>query len=145
MGEKEKLVHMESVLSGTVVGQEEAVNAVSNAMRISRAGLHAHERPLGSFLFLGPTGVGKTELCKALAEFMFDSPQAMIRIDMSEYMEKFSVSRLIGAPPGYVGYEEGGVLSEAVRRRPYSLVLFDEFEKAHREVKLTMIAGVGRD
>jgi ATP-dependent Clp protease ATP-binding subunit ClpB len=134
MGEKEKLVHMESVLAGTVVGQEEAVSAVSNAMRISRAGLHAHERPLGSFLFLGPTGVGKTELCKALAEFMFDSPQSMIRIDMSEYMEKFSVSRLIGAPPGYVGYEEGGVLTEAVRRRPYSLVLFDEFEKAHREV-----------
>jgi len=136
MGEKEKLVHMESVLSGTVVGQDEAVGAVSNAMRISRAGLHTHDRPLGSFLFLGPTGVGKTELCKALAEFMFDSPQAMIRIDMSEYMEKFSVSRLIGAPPGYVGYEEGGVLTEAVRRRPYSLVLFDEFEKAHREVCL---------
>eukprot|EP00029_Vermamoeba_vermiformis_P003702 TRINITY_DN1423_c0_g1_i1.p1 TRINITY_DN1423_c0_g1~~TRINITY_DN1423_c0_g1_i1.p1 ORF type:complete len:830 (+),score=218.67 TRINITY_DN1423_c0_g1_i1:41-2491(+) len=134
MGEKEKLVHMESVLAGTVVGQDEAVSAVSNAMRISRAGLHTHERPLGSFLFLGPTGVGKTELCKALAEFMFDSPQSMIRIDMSEYMEKFSVSRLIGAPPGYVGYEEGGVLTEAVRRRPYSLVLFDEFEKAHREV-----------
>eukprot|EP01122_Echinamoeba_exundans_P006778 TRINITY_DN1973_c0_g2_i3.p1 TRINITY_DN1973_c0_g2~~TRINITY_DN1973_c0_g2_i3.p1 ORF type:complete len:597 (+),score=98.68 TRINITY_DN1973_c0_g2_i3:755-2545(+) len=134
MGEKEKLLKIEDILSQRVVGQPEAVQAVARAVRISRAGLHSHERPLGSFLFLGPTGVGKTELCKTLAEFMFDTPQAMIRIDMSEYMEKFSVSRLIGAPPGYVGYEEGGVLTEAVRRRPYSLILFDEFEKAHREV-----------
>jgi len=117
-----------------VIGQAEAVRSVSNALRISRAGLHTHERPLGVFLFLGPTGVGKTELCKALAEFMFDTQNAMVRIDMSEYMEKFSLSRLIGAPPGYVGSAEGGVLTEAVRRRPYSLVLFDEFEKAHREV-----------
>ncbi|EGC33954.1 AAA ATPase domain-containing protein [Dictyostelium purpureum] len=134
MGEKEKLLKMEEELSSSVVGQPEAVTAVSNAVRISRAGLHSHNRPLGSFLFLGPTGVGKTQLCRTLAEFMFDSPNALIRIDMSEYMEKFSVSRLIGAPPGYVGYEEGGTLTEAVRRRPYSLVLFDEFEKAHREV-----------
>lgn len=134
VGEREKLVRMEEVLTERVVGQPEACKAVSNALRISRAGLHSHDRPLGTFLFLGPTGVGKTELCKSLAEFMFDSANAMVRIDMSEYMEKFSVSRLIGAPPGYVGYEEGGVLTEAVRRRPYSIVLFDEFEKAHREV-----------
>ncbi|GAM17625.1 hypothetical protein SAMD00019534_008000 [Acytostelium subglobosum LB1] len=134
MGEKEKLLHMEETIGSSVVGQSEAVTAVSNAVRISRAGLHAHNRPLGSFLFLGPTGVGKTQLCRTMAEFMFDSPSSLIRIDMSEYMEKFSVSRLIGAPPGYVGYEEGGTLTEAVRRRPYSLVLFDEFEKAHREV-----------
>ncbi|KAF2071572.1 hypothetical protein CYY_007105 [Polysphondylium violaceum] len=134
MGEKEKLLKMENTLGDSVVGQPEAVTAVSNAVRISRAGLHSHNRPLGSFLFLGPTGVGKTQLCRSLAEFMFDSPNALVRIDMSEYMEKFSVSRLIGAPPGYVGYEEGGTLTEAVRRRPYSLVLFDEFEKAHREV-----------
>lgn len=134
LGEREKLLKIEDILGNRVVGQQEAVQSVARAVRISRAGLHAHERPLGTFLFLGPTGVGKTELCKSLAEFMFDTPQAMIRIDMSEYMEKFSVSRLIGAPPGYVGYEEGGVLTEAVRRRPYSLVLFDEFEKAHREV-----------
>ncbi|KAM9987983.1 hypothetical protein ACTFIZ_003349 [Dictyostelium cf. discoideum] len=134
MGEKEKLLKMEDELGSQVIGQPEAVTAVSNAVRISRAGLHSHSRPLGSFLFLGPTGVGKTQLCRTLAEFMFDSPNALIRIDMSEYMEKFSVSRLIGAPPGYVGYEEGGTLTEAVRRRPYSLVLFDEFEKAHKEV-----------
>jgi ATP-dependent Clp protease ATP-binding subunit ClpB len=134
MGEREKLLQLDSLLSQRIVGQPEAVAAVCNALRISRAGLHAHERPLGTFLFLGPTGVGKTELCKCLAELMFDTQSAMVRIDMSEYMEKFSVSRLIGAPPGYVGYEEGGVLTEAVRRRPYSLVLFDEFEKAHREV-----------
>uniref|UniRef100_A0A6B2KY44 Clp R domain-containing protein n=1 Tax=Arcella intermedia TaxID=1963864 RepID=A0A6B2KY44_9EUKA len=134
IGERERLIHMEDVLGKAVVGQEEAVKAVSNALRISRAGLHSHQRPLGVFLFLGPTGVGKTELCKTLAEFMFDTQNAMIRLDMSEYMEKFSVSRLIGAPPGYVGYEEGGALTEAVRRRPYSLVLFDEFEKAHKEV-----------
>ncbi|KYR02259.1 AAA ATPase domain-containing protein [Tieghemostelium lacteum] len=134
MGEKEKLLRMEWELSQEVVGQPEAVQSVSNCVRISRAGLHSHQRPLGSFLLLGPTGVGKTQLCRSLAQFMFDSPNAMIRIDMSEYMEKFSVSRLIGAPPGYVGYEEGGTLTEQVRRRPYSLVLFDEFEKAHKEV-----------
>lgn len=134
VGEKERLLKMEDVLSEKVIGQPEAAKAISNCLRLSRAGLHAHERPMGSFLFLGPTGVGKTELCKTLAEFMFDSPNAITRIDMSEYMEKFSISRLIGAPPGYVGYEEGGVLTEAVRRKPYSIVLFDEFEKAHREV-----------
>lgn len=134
IGEKERLLNMEEVLGARVIGQPEAVKAISNCLRISRAGLHSHERPLGTFLFLGPTGVGKTELCKTLAEFMFDSPNAITRIDMSEYMEKFSISRLIGAPPGYVGYEEGGVLTEAVRRKPYSIVLFDEFEKAHREV-----------
>eukprot|EP01126_Amoeba_proteus_P004301 TRINITY_DN11447_c0_g1_i2.p1 TRINITY_DN11447_c0_g1~~TRINITY_DN11447_c0_g1_i2.p1 ORF type:complete len:365 (-),score=80.22 TRINITY_DN11447_c0_g1_i2:171-1265(-) len=134
MGEREKLTQMESILNSRVVGQPQATKSVSNALRISRAGLHSHQRPLGSFLFLGPTGVGKTELCKVLADFMFDTPNAIVRIDMSEYMEKFSVSRLIGAPPGYVGYEEGGVLTEAVRRRPYSIILFDEFEKAHREV-----------
>eukprot|EP00339_Tiarina_fusa_P012903 CAMPEP_0117000006 /NCGR_PEP_ID=MMETSP0472-20121206/2504_1 /TAXON_ID=693140 ORGANISM="Tiarina fusus, Strain LIS" /NCGR_SAMPLE_ID=MMETSP0472 /ASSEMBLY_ACC=CAM_ASM_000603 /LENGTH=752 /DNA_ID=CAMNT_0004699579 /DNA_START=59 /DNA_END=2318 /DNA_ORIENTATION=+ len=134
LGEREKLVNMEKFISKRVVGQPEAIKAVSNAVRISRAGLHSHERPLGSFLMLGPTGVGKTQLCRTLAEFLFDSPQSLIRIDMSEYMEKHSVSRLIGAPPGYIGYEEGGTLTEAVRRNPYSLILFDEFEKAHREV-----------
>lgn len=134
LGEKEKLLNMEKVLASRVIGQERAVTSVSNAVRISRAGLHSHDRPLGSFLFLGPTGVGKTQLCRTLAEFLFDDPNALVRIDMSEYMEKFSVSRLIGAPPGYVGYEEGGTLTEAVRRKPYTIVLFDEFEKAHREV-----------
>lgn len=134
MGEKEKLLKMEDELASRVIGQDRAVASVSNAVRISRAGLHAHDRPLGSFLFLGPTGVGKTQLCRTLAEFLFDDPNALVRIDMSEYMEKFSVSRLIGAPPGYVGYEEGGTLTEAVRRKPYTIVLFDEFEKAHREV-----------
>ena len=133
MTEKEKLLKLEDILSKSVVGQKEAVTAVSNSVRISRAGLHRHDRPLGSFLMLGPTGVGKTQLCHTLVDFLFDK-SAFIRIDMSEYMEKFSVSRLIGAPPGYVGYEEGGTLTEAVRRHPYSLVLFDEFEKAHREV-----------
>ena len=132
--EKEKLLGMEARLRGRVVGQEEALVAVSNAVRRSRAGLADPRRPVGSFLFLGPTGVGKTELARALAEFMFDSDDAMIRIDMSEYMEKHSVARLIGAPPGYVGYEEGGQLSERVRRRPYSVVLFDEIEKAHPDV-----------
>jgi ATP-dependent Clp protease ATP-binding subunit ClpB len=117
-----------------VVGQDEAVIAVSNAVRRSRAGLSDPNRPSGSFLFLGPTGVGKTELTKALANFLFDSDDAMIRIDMSEFMEKHSVSRLVGAPPGYVGYEEGGLLTEAVRRKPYSVVLFDEVEKAHPDV-----------
>jgi len=129
-----KLVHMEDRLHDRVIGQDEAVEAVSNALRRSRAGLQDPDRPIGSFLFIGPTGVGKTELARALAEFMFDSEQAMIRIDMSEYMEKHSVSRLVGAPPGYVGYDEGGQLTEAVRRRPYSVVLLDEIEKAHADV-----------
>ena len=133
-GEREKLLHMEDFLHNRVVGQDEAVVAVSNAVRRSRAGLSDPNRPSGSFLFLGPTGVGKTELTKALANFLFDSDDAMIRIDMSEFMEKHSVSRLVGAPPGYVGYEGGGVLTEAVRRKPYSVVLFDEVEKAHPDV-----------
>ncbi|MDR6628262.1 ATP-dependent Clp protease ATP-binding subunit ClpB [Acinetobacter lwoffii] len=133
-GERDKLLHMEEFLHNRVVGQDEAVVAVSNAVRRSRAGLSDPNRPSGSFLFLGPTGVGKTELTKALANFLFDSDDAMIRIDMSEFMEKHSVSRLVGAPPGYVGYEEGGVLTEAVRRKPYSVLLFDEVEKAHPDV-----------
>jgi ATP-dependent Clp protease ATP-binding subunit ClpB len=133
-GEVEKLVHMEERLHERVVGQDQAVEAVSNALRRSRAGLQDPNRPIGAFLFIGPTGVGKTELARALAEFMFDSEQAMVRIDMSEYMEKHSVSRLVGAPPGYVGYDEGGQLTEAVRRRPYSVVLLDEVEKAHTDV-----------
>ena len=133
-GEREKLLHMEDDLHKRVVGQDEAVRAVSDAIRRSRAGLSDPNRPNGSFLFLGPTGVGKTELCKALAEFMFDTTDAMVRIDMSEFMEKHSVSRLVGAPPGYVGYEEGGYLTEAVRRRPYSVILLDEVEKAHPDV-----------
>jgi len=133
-GEKEKLVHMENRIGRRVIGQMEAVSAVSNAVRRARAGLQDPNRPIGSFIFMGPTGVGKTELAKALAEFIFDSEQAITRIDMSEYMEKHSVARLIGAPPGYVGYEEGGYLTESVRRHPYSVVLFDEIEKAHPEV-----------
>jgi len=133
-GEMEKLLKMEQRLRQRVVGQDEAIGAVSNAVRRARAGLQDPNRPIGSFIFLGPTGVGKTELAKALAEFLFDDERAMIRIDMSEYQEKHTVSRLIGAPPGYVGYEEGGQLTEAVRRRPYSVVLFDEIEKAHSEV-----------
>ncbi|MCP5540817.1 MAG: ATP-dependent chaperone ClpB [Akkermansiaceae bacterium] len=133
-GEKEKLVHMEDRLGDRVIGQKLAVKAVSNAVRRARAGLQDENRPIGSFLFLGPTGVGKTELSRALAEFLFDDENAMIRVDMSEYMEKHAVARLIGAPPGYVGYEEGGQLSETVRRRPYSVVLFDEIEKAHPDV-----------
>ena len=133
-GEKEKLLRMEQALEKRVVGQDEAVRIVSNAIRRSRAGLSDPRRPTGSFMFLGPTGVGKTELCKALAEFLFDTEEAMVRIDMSEFMEKHSVSRLIGAPPGYVGYEEGGYLTEAVRRRPYAVVLLDEVEKAHQDV-----------
>ncbi len=133
-GEREKLLRMEEALGRRVVGQEEAVRAVSDAIRRSRAGLSDPNRPNGSFLFLGPTGVGKTELCKALAEFLFDTEEAMVRIDMSEFMEKHSVARLIGAPPGYVGYEEGGYLTEAVRRRPYSVILLDEVEKAHADV-----------
>src|SRR5438045_3894233 len=133
-GEIQKLLQMEERLHARVVGQEEAITAVANAMRRARAGLQDPNRPLGSFIFLGPTGVGKTELARALAEFLFDDENAMIRIDMSEYMEKHTVARLIGAPPGYVGYEEGGQLSEAVRRRPYSVVLLDEIEKAHADV-----------
>ncbi len=133
-GERDKLLKMESILSAQVIGQAAAVKAVSSAVRRARAGLQDPNRPLGSFLFLGPTGVGKTELTKALAQFLFDDPRAMVRLDMSEFMEKHSVARLIGAPPGYVGYEEGGVLTEAVRRRPYQVVLFDEVEKAHGDV-----------
>ena len=133
-GEKEKLLRMEEQLGKRVIGQAEAVKAVSTAVRRARAGLQDPNRPIGSFMFLGPTGVGKTELTKALAEFLFDDENALIRIDMSEYMEKHSVARLIGAPPGYVGYEEGGALTEAVRRRPYQVVLFDEIEKAHPDV-----------
>lgn len=133
-GEREKLLRMEDVLAGRVIGQAEAIHAVSTAVRRARAGLQDPNRPIGSFMFLGPTGVGKTELTKALASFLFDDDSAMVRIDMSEYMEKHSVARLIGAPPGYVGYEEGGALTEAVRRRPYQVVLFDEIEKAHQDV-----------
>jgi ATP-dependent Clp protease ATP-binding subunit ClpB len=133
-GEREKLLHMEESLEKRVIGQEEAVRAIANAVRRARAGLQDPNRPIGSFLFLGPTGVGKTELTKALASFLFDDDTAMVRIDMSEFMEKHAVARLIGAPPGYVGYEEGGVLTEAVRRRPYQVILFDEVEKAHSDV-----------
>ena len=133
-GEKDKLLRMEEALSKRVIGQAEAVKAVSTAIRRARAGLQDPNRPIGSFMFLGPTGVGKTELTKALATFLFDDENALIRIDMSEYMEKHSVARLIGAPPGYVGYEEGGALTEAVRRRPYQVILFDEIEKAHPDV-----------
>jgi ATP-dependent Clp protease ATP-binding subunit ClpB len=133
-GETEKLIHMEERLHQRVVGQEEAVEAVANALRRARTGLQDPNRPIGSFLFLGPTGVGKTELARALAEFMFDDERAIVRLDMSEYQERHTVARLIGAPPGYVGYEEGGQLTEAVRRRPYSVILLDEIEKAHNEV-----------
>jgi ATP-dependent Clp protease ATP-binding subunit ClpB len=133
-GERDKLLRMEDELGKRVIGQRQAVRAVANAVRRARAGLNDENRPLGSFLFLGPTGVGKTELTKAVAEYLFDDDSAMVRIDMSEFMEKHSVARLIGAPPGYVGYEEGGVLTEAVRRRPYQVVLFDEVEKAHPDV-----------
>jgi len=132
--EKDKLIHMEDRLEKRVVGQDEAVEAVSNAVRRARAGLQDPNRPIGSFIFMGPTGVGKTELARALAEFLFDDEHAMVRIDMSEFMEKHTVSRLIGAPPGYVGYEEGGYLTEHIRRKPYSVVLFDEIEKAHPDV-----------
>ena len=133
-GEREKLLHLEDILHRRVVGQDEAVRLVSEAILRSRAGIADPDKPIGSFLFLGPTGVGKTELAKTLAEALFDSEKNLVRIDMSEYMEKFSVSRLLGAPPGYVGYEEGGQLTEAVRRKPYSVVLFDEVEKAHPDV-----------
>ena len=138
-GEVSKLLQMEERLHERVIGQDEAIAAVSAALRRSRAGLSDPNRPIGSFLFLGPTGVGKTELAKALAEFMFDSEQAMVRLDMSEYMEKHTVARLIGAPPGYVGYEEGGQLTEAVRRRPYAVILLDEIEKAHPDVFNTLL------
>ncbi|MBR4098467.1 MAG: AAA family ATPase, partial [Clostridium sp.] len=133
-GEREKLLHLEDILHERVVGQDEAVRLVSEAILRSRAGIADPDKPIGSFLFLGPTGVGKTELAKTLAEALFDTEKNLVRIDMSEYMEKFSVSRLIGAPPGYVGYEEGGQLTEAVRRKPYSVILFDEVEKAHPDV-----------
>ncbi|MFM8889246.1 MAG: AAA family ATPase [Solirubrobacterales bacterium] len=133
------MIHLEDRLHERVIGQDEAVSAVSNALRRSRAGLSDPNQPIGSFLFLGPTGVGKTELAKALAEFMFDSEDAIIRLDISEYMEKHTVSRLVGAPPGYVGYEEGGQLTEAVRRRPYAVILLDEIEKAHPDVFNTLL------
>jgi ATP-dependent Clp protease ATP-binding subunit ClpB len=133
-GETEKLIHMEERLHERVVGQDEAVEAVANALRRARTGLQDPNRPIGSFVFLGPTGVGKTELARALAEFMFDDERALVRLDMSEYQERHTVARLVGAPPGYVGYEEGGQLTEAVRRRPYSVVLLDEIAKAHAEV-----------
>lgn len=133
-GEREKLLRLEQILSERVIGQEEAVSLVSDAVLRARAGIKDPNRPIGSFIFLGPTGVGKTELAKTLAQSLFDSEEQMIRIDMSEYMEKHAVSRLIGAPPGYVGYEEGGQLTEAVRRKPYSVILLDEIEKAHPEV-----------
>src|SRR4029077_17656850 len=132
--ERERLMRLDQELRARIVGQEEAVQAVANAVRRSRAGLGDPSRPVGSFLFLGPTGVGKTELCKTLAEFIFDDESALLRVDMSEFMEKHAVSRLIGAPPGYVGYEEGGIITEAVRRRPYQVILFDEVEKAHPDV-----------
>jgi ATP-dependent Clp protease ATP-binding subunit ClpB len=138
-GEVQKLIHMEARLHDRVIGQDEAVTLVANAIRRNRAGLSDPNRPIGSFIFLGPTGVGKTELAKALAEFMFDDDKAMVRVDMSEYMEKHAVSRMIGAPPGYVGYDEGGQLTEHVRRRPYSVVLFDEIEKAHPDVFNAML------
>ncbi len=133
-GDVKKLVQMEGRLKERVIGQDEAITSVSNAIRRSRAGLSDPKRPIGSFIFLGPTGVGKTETARALAEFLFDDEQAMVRIDMSEYMEKHAVSRLIGAPPGYIGFDEGGQLTEAIRRRPYAVVLFDEIEKAHPDV-----------
>ena len=138
-GEMDKLLRMEDALHQRVIGQDQAVDAVSNAVRRARAGLQTPNRPIGTFIFLGPTGVGKTELGRALAEFLFDTEEAMVRIDMSEYQERHTVSRLIGAPPGYVGYDEGGQLTEAIRRRPYSVVLFDEIEKAHPEVFNTLL------
>ena len=143
-GEREKLLHLDDVLHQRVIGQDEAVEKVTEAIIRSRAGIQDPNRPIGSFLFLGPTGVGKTELAKALAEALFDDERNIVRIDMTEYMEKYSVSRLIGAPPGYVGYEEGGQLTEAVRRKPYSVVLFDEVEKAHPDVFQHPASGAGR-
>ena len=138
-GEREKLLHMEDGLRKRVVGQDDALEIVANAVRRARAGLQDPNKPIGSFIFVGPTGVGKTELTKALAEFLFDDETAVLRLDMSEYMEKHAVSRMIGAPPGYVGYEEGGALTEAVRRRPYQVILFDEIEKAHPDVFNTLL------
>src|SRR5680860_1817678 len=138
-GEGQKLLHLEDAMHERVIGQDEAITAVADAIRRSRAGLSDPNRPIGSFIFLGPTGIGKTETAKALAEQLFDSYEHMIRLDMSEYMEKHTVSKLIGAPPGYVGYEEGGQLTEAVRRKPYSVVLFDEIEKAHPDVFNTLL------
>ena len=138
-GEREKLLGMEDGLRKRVVGQDEALEIVANAVRRARAGLQDPNKPIGSFIFVGPTGVGKTELTKALAEFLFDDEHAVLRLDMSEYMEKHAVSRMIGAPPGYVGYEEGGALTEAVRRRPYQVILFDEIEKAHPDVFNTLL------
>ena len=138
-GESDKLLQMEDNLHKRVIGQSEAVMSVSNAIRRSRSGLADPNQPIGSFLFLGPTGVGKTELTKALAHFLFDSEDALVRVDMSEFMEKHSVARLVGAPPGYVGYEEGGYLTESVRRKPYSVILLDEIEKAHPDVFLSLI------
>ena len=137
--ERDKLLHLEEELHKRVIGQDEAITAVSDAVRRSRAGLQDPKRPIASFIFLGTTGVGKTELARALAEYLFDDEQMMTRIDMTEYQEKFSVTRLIGAPPGYVGYDEGGQLTEAVRRKPYSVVLFDEIEKAHPDVFNTLL------
>ena len=143
-GETAKLLRMEDELGKRVVGQKKAVQAVSDAVRRSRAGVADPNRPTGSFMFLGPTGVGKTELAKALAEFLFDDERAMVRIDMSEYGEKHSVARLVGAPPGYIGYDQGGQLTEAVRRRPYTVILFDEIEKAHPDVFDVLLAGARR-
>jgi ATP-dependent Clp protease ATP-binding subunit ClpB len=137
--EKDKILHIEDVLKSDVVGQSEALHAISRAIKRNKAGLSDVNRPIGSFMFLGPTGVGKTQVAKTLAKFLFDSEKALIRIDMSEYMEKHAASRLVGAPPGYVGYEEGGQLTEAVRRKPYSVVLFDEIEKAHPDVFNTLL------
>jgi ATP-dependent Clp protease ATP-binding subunit ClpB len=137
--ERDKLLNLEAALAAQVVGQPHALRVVADAVRVSRAGLQPGERPLGVFLLVGPTGVGKTQLCKALASQLFDSEEAMTRLDMSEYSERHSVSRLVGAPPGYVGYDEGGQLTEAVRRRPYAVVLLDEFEKAHREVATLLL------
>jgi ATP-dependent Clp protease ATP-binding subunit ClpB len=141
-GEREKLKSMEDVLEAKVVGQNEAISSVSDAVRLGRTGLQSLDRPIASFMFLGPTGVGKTELCKALAKLLFDSENAIVRLDMSEYMEKHSVSKLIGAPPGYVGYDEGGTLTEAVRRKPFSIILLDEIEKAHRDVSNVLLQGI---
>ena len=143
-GEKEKLLRLDEILHKRIIGQDEAVQAVADAVIRARAGIKDPRRPIGSFIFLGPTGVGKTELAKALAEALFDTEENMVRIDMSEYMEKHTVSRLIGAPPGYVGYEEGGQLTEAVRRKPYSVVLFDEIEKAHQRCVQRAAADPGR-
>lgn len=138
-GDVEKLIHMEDILRKSVRGQDEALSAVANAVRMQRAGLSGDNRPLASFMFLGPTGVGKTELCKKMAGFLFSTEQAVLRFDMSEFQEKHTVSRLIGSPAGYVGYEDAGQLTEAVRRKPYAVLLFDEFEKAHRDISSLLL------